>query len=132
MLELVAGGVQVVDAGRPSDATSGATVSLGRHTLRGEIVDAKCWLGVMKPGAGKSHRACASLCIRGGIPPLFVARRGDVVRQMLLVGADGREVNLEVLDYVAEGVEIEGEVLRTGDQWTLRADLDSLRRLHDS
>ncbi len=38
-------------------------------TLKGEIVDTKCYLGVMKPGMGKVHRGCAVRCLSGGIPP---------------------------------------------------------------
>ena len=41
---------------------------LGEHTLIGEITDAKCFFGTMKPGFGKTHRACAVRCISGGVP----------------------------------------------------------------
>ncbi|MEL7028664.1 MAG: hypothetical protein AAGL49_05500, partial [Pseudomonadota bacterium] len=44
---------------------------IGAQTLRGEIIDPKCWYGVMKPGEGKTHKACATLCLFGGIAPLF-------------------------------------------------------------
>ena len=37
-------------------------------TLKGEIIDPKCYLGAMKPGGGKTHKACAMRCIAGGIP----------------------------------------------------------------
>src|SRR5688572_29532610 len=40
-------------------------------SLSGEIVDPKCYFGVMKPGEGKTHRSCAIRCITGGIPPVF-------------------------------------------------------------
>ncbi|MDQ1349362.1 MAG: hypothetical protein QG573_2741, partial [Acidobacteriota bacterium] len=43
-----------------------AQVPLGRQRLRGEIVDSKCWFGVMKPGQGKAHKDCAVRCISGG------------------------------------------------------------------
>lgn len=43
-------------------------------TLDGELVDSKCYLGTMKPGDGKTHKSCAILCLRGGIPPLFVSK----------------------------------------------------------
>ena len=33
--------------------------SLGSVALKGEVVDPKCFFGVMKPGDGKPHRACA-------------------------------------------------------------------------
>jgi len=42
------------------------------QTLSGEVVDGKCWLGVMNPGEGLLHSACARLCLLGDIPPLFV------------------------------------------------------------
>jgi hypothetical protein len=48
----------------------------GQITLSGEIVDSKCYLGAMKPGGGRTHRGCARLCLKGGIPPLFVSRSG--------------------------------------------------------
>jgi len=32
---------------------------------RGQIVDPKCYLGVMKPGEGKPHSDCAIRCIDG-------------------------------------------------------------------
>jgi len=96
---------------------------LGRMTLRGEIVDSKCHLGVMKPGRGAPHRACAVRCISGGIPPLLrVEDRAGELRYFLLVGADGGTVNREVLDLVAQPVEIAGEVVRDGDLLVLYAD----------
>ena len=49
-------------------------IDLGPVTLRGEIVDSKCYLGVMNPGNGKVHRDCAVRCISGGAPPAFIAR----------------------------------------------------------
>ena len=58
--------------------------------LRGEIVDSKCFLGVMVPGEGKTHKDCASLCLRGGVPPAFVVRdREGRMALMLLVSESG-------------------------------------------
>ena len=51
-----------------------AETDLGPVTLIGEIVDSKCYLGVMNPGNGKVHRDCAARCISGGVPPAFIAR----------------------------------------------------------
>lgn len=103
---------------------------LGRFTLRGEIVDSKCHLGVMNPGDRRTHRACAKLCIRGGIPPLLWVEdeRGEV-RRLLLVGARGEAVNERVIDLVGDPVEIEGEVERLDDLLILRADPATYRRL---
>jgi len=105
--------------------------SLGVHTLVGEIVDSKCHMGVMNPGTRKTHRACATLCIEGGIPPvLFVEDEAGQVQRFLLVSRDGRAVNGDVLDMVAEPVRITGEVLRTDDLLVLRADPATYERLN--
>ena len=105
-------------------------VALGRHRLRGEIVDSKCYYGVMKPASGKAHRDCAVRCISGGAPPAFVVRSTDEsVLVLLLVGADGSSIAREVLDLVAEPVEIEGEVSRMGDRLVLAAAPAAIRRI---
>jgi hypothetical protein len=46
----------------------------------------------------------------------------------LLVSAEGKPVNKDVLDMVAEPVEITGDVERQGDLLVLRADPRSYRR----
>jgi len=104
-------------------------ISLGTVRLRGEIVDSKCYLGVMNPGNGKVHRDCAVRCISGGAPPVFVARDASGETQvLLLVGSDGRALNREVLSFVAEPVEISGEVVRSGSNLILKADPSRFRR----
>lgn len=83
----------------------------GTVVLEGEIVDSKCWLGVMSPGDGKAHRDCATLCIRGGIPPSIVCRAGDgSTRRALVVGQDGEPLSIEVLaPWIARPVRARGE-----------------------
>ncbi|WP_306252656.1 hypothetical protein [Parvularcula sp. IMCC14364] len=85
-------------------------------TLQGMIMDTKCFFGVMRPGRGKTHKACASLCIRGGIPPSFWAKtkEGQEV-VMLLTDEAGNPVSDEILPLVAEAVEARGRVVRYGD-----------------
>lgn len=75
----------------------------------GEIVDGKCYLGAMKPGDGMGHRACATLCIQGGLPPMFVAQTdsGDQIYYLLIV--DGSTtLSQSVLGKIARPVEIVG------------------------
>jgi hypothetical protein len=104
--------------------------SLGRQTLRGEIVDSKCYLGVMNPGEYIPHRACAIRCISGGIPPVFVVRRSNgPPLHYLLVSAEGLSLNKEVLGFVAEPMEITGEVQGQGELLILRADPADFRRI---
>jgi hypothetical protein len=104
-------------------------VALGRHTFVGEIVDSKCFLGVMNPGQLLPHRACAIRCLSGGIPPVLLVRpkQGPAI-YLLLVSADGKPVNQQVLDLVAEPVQITGEVERQGNWLILRADPAAYQR----
>ncbi|MFO1512850.1 MAG: hypothetical protein U1F83_08070 [Verrucomicrobiota bacterium] len=105
------------------------TIALGKQTLLGEIVDSKCFLGVMNPGQLTPHRACAIRCISGGVPPVLLVRQQDgPAAYLLLVSADGKPVNKQVLDMVAEPVEITGDVERQGELLILRADPATYRR----
>ncbi len=107
-----------------------ATVSLGKQTLVGEIVDSKCFFGVMNPGRLTTHRACAIRCISGGCPPvLVVSLKERPPIYLLLVSADGKPVNDLVLDKIAEPLEISGEVERQGDLLILRANPSAYRRV---
>lgn len=101
----------------------------GRTELTGEIVDSKCWLGVMRPGDGHIHKACASLCIRGGIPPMFVVRGGDGPQVYLLALFDGSAVPPQaIIEYVAEPVSLAGIVEKRGDIFLFKAELATLKR----
>lgn len=112
------------------NGTGPSPMHLGRQTLVGEIVDSKCYLGVMNPGRLAPHRACAVRCISGGIPPiLLVHQSGGQPLYFLLVSSAGRPVNKQVLDMVAEPIEITGEVLRQGELSILRADPATYRRI---
>jgi hypothetical protein len=105
------------------------SVPLGKQTLVGEIVDSKCFLGVMNPGQLTPHRACAIRCISGGVPPVLLVRQKDgLAIYLLLVSAEGKPVNKQVLDMVAEPVEITGEVERQGELLILRADPTTYRK----
>ena len=128
MVEVVGGSVEAIGPTVPIPA--GDSVDLGIQTLRGEIVDSKCYLGVMKPGRGKPHRACAALCIRGGVPPVLRVETTDgEYRHLLLTDEVGGAVNDRVLELIAEPVEITGRVRRAGDLLLLAADPGSFRRL---
>ena len=103
---------------------------MGRFTLRGEIVDSKCFLGVRKPGHLKPHKACAIRCIRGGITPVLCVRdAAGRALYLMLAGPDGRAINREVLPYVAEPVEVAGEVVRADSLLILKTDPATIRRL---
>ncbi len=107
-----------------------ADETLGRVRLSGQIMDSKCFFGVMRPGRGKTHKACAALCIRGGIPPSFWARDGEGRESVLLMtDAAGAALGDAILPLVADPVEAEGEIVRVGDILQFRADAADYRRV---
>jgi hypothetical protein len=111
-------------------AALGQGLTLGDHTFQGEIVDTKCHLGAMRPGRTKSHRGCAVRCIAGGVPPMLLVQDADGARlELLLVGPDGAAINQEVLPFVAEPVEVKGEVERFDDLLVMHIDPAQIRRL---
>ena len=104
--------------------------ALGAVSLRGNIMDSKCFFGVMRPGRGKTHKACATLCVRGGIPPSFWARTADGRESVLLMtDAKGDPLNEEILPLIADPVSVAGELVRVGDLLQLRANASAFRRL---
>jgi hypothetical protein len=99
------------------------------HALRGEIVDPKCYLGAMKPGGGKTHKACAMRCIAGGIPPMLVTHDADGKETFyLIVSADGGVPNDLVYPFVGDRVDVTGSVEQLDDMLVLRVSSDSIRR----
>jgi len=101
---------------------------LGAWTLSGEIVDGKCFLGVMNPGRLGVHRACAIRCLSGGVPPLLYARdAGGREAQILLVSSAGAPVGRDLLDLVARPVTVTGRLERRDDLFFLYADRENFR-----
>ncbi len=96
---------------------------LGLAALNGEILDAKCWAGAMRPGSGKTHKACASLCIRMGGTPWFVAKDKAGKRAIfVLTGPEGEPLREEVLAMVGEPVRASGKLMRRDDLVQFRVD----------
>ena len=107
-----------------------ADTRLGKVRLKGEIVDSKCYFGSMRPGGGRGHRACAQMCIAGGIPPLLVVRDGEGGETHILLCSPAEEpVNDAVLPFVAEPVAIEGELLSRAGMLILKFEPEATERL---
>lgn len=107
------------------------TADLGPATLEGEIVDSKCYLGVMRPGEGAVHRGCATRCLSGGAPPLLIVRDSSgPAAFVLLTGTAGEPLpREEMLRYVGVPVSATGELLREGEMVVLRT--ASVKRIGD-
>jgi hypothetical protein len=136
MLELEPGdpGVQPAPPAPPAAQTApllAAARPVGHVKLRGEIVDAKCYLGAMKPGEGRTHKECATLCIAGGIPPVLVCRdAAGNATHYLLADAAGGPLGDDLLPLVGEPVETAGELEARGPGlWVLRVDTKDIHRI---
>ena len=103
---------------------------LGTQIIRGEIIDPKCYFGVMKPGEGKVHRDCAIRCILGGIPPvLHVQNEKGESNYYLIVGPNGEKMNEAVQDVVAEPISIEARVVQQDDWIVLYTGKEHIKRI---
>ena len=113
-----------------SDLSWEAEEALGPVDLKGQIMDSKCWFGAMRPGEGKVHKACAALCIRSGLPPAFFVRSLRAQKQLLVMTDEqGAPLSQAILPYVADRLQLRGEVTRRGDLLMLKTAVDQFERL---
>jgi hypothetical protein len=128
MLEVQPGSLSILD---PALAFSSSPKDLGAAKLTGEIVDTKCFLGVMNPGQGKVHRDCAARCLSGGIPPALVSRDLDgASRLLLLLGENGQPLPKGAfLQRVGRPVSIRGQLFKAQGVYYLRTSGASIETL---
>lgn len=115
------------------------TETLGEVSLVGEILDAQCFMGIMNPGYGRTHRGCATLCIRGGQPVFFSlgldsataggGATGCAGIGHLLANANGDKINDEILGHIAVPLTLNARHQMTGNLSQLIYQQDSLKRL---
>jgi hypothetical protein len=121
---------RVTDRGLPA-SNSSVPQKQESVVLHGEIVDPKCFGGAMKPGDGKTHKACAVLCLRGGIPPTFVSAGSR--SYLVLTDPQGQPFAGDSLDlvlpFVGDPVELRGQTVIENGLATLRVDPATIRRL---
>lgn len=91
-------------------------------SFKGEIVDAKCYFGVMKPGHNKPHRSCAIRCIAGGIPAVLRSESENGTTDYHLIISQK-----ELSKYVGELIEITGAE-GSFDDWKVLK-IDSMKPL---
>jgi sulfoxide reductase heme-binding subunit YedZ len=102
---------------------------IGKQIITGEIIDPKCYLGAMNPGEGKPHRSCAIRCISGGIMPMITYNQNGIKKYAVLLGENGEKINKEVLDYVAEPIEIKGSLYKYENWQFLYINTKNIKRL---
>jgi hypothetical protein len=128
-IDMLVASPQSIQPAAADTAHLAAPVSLGRWRLSGEICDGKCNTGAMRPGNGLAHKACANLCVAGGVPPVFVST-GPVEGQafFLLTGKDGAALPANLYDWVALRITLEGNIIKLDDLLILQADLATAHR----
>jgi hypothetical protein len=103
--------------------TPSPSENLGRWRLTGEICDGKCAAGAMRPGTGLAHKACANLCITGGVPPVFVSTVPVYGHDyFLLASSDDGPMPAYLLDKTGVPVVLEGTIERRDDLLIFKAD----------
>jgi len=125
MLQLRGGrnGIAAVEGEAPAQDVT----PLGRWKLAGEICDGKCLAGAMRPGTGLAHKACANLCLIGGVPPVFVSSKPvDGSEFLLVTGPDGTALPKSLYHEVGAFISIEGEIERRGDVLVFAVDPDTV------
>jgi hypothetical protein len=106
------------------EATTPVREPLGTWRLTGEICDGKCSLGVMRPGDRPAHKACANVCLIGGVPPIFITTTPVLGTRYLLMGdSDDHALPDALRDYVAVTTRMDGTLERIGDALVFRTDV---------
>ena len=102
---------------------------LGTVQLTGEVLDPKCYFGVMKPGHGKPHRDCAIRCIAGGMSPVFWVRneQGEA-NYYLILDENGKKMNEGLQDHIAEPVSLTAKAVQYDDWIILYTNKESIKR----
>jgi DMSO/TMAO reductase YedYZ heme-binding membrane subunit/nitrite reductase/ring-hydroxylating ferredoxin subunit len=112
---------EILDKDAPPAAQPAAS-HLGEGTFTGELVDTKCWSGVMRPATGKVHRACAIRCLSGGVPPGLLVRDGSgdgIV--LLLAGPEGGKLNYDI-QLAGTFIDVRGRLELNGNTPVLRVE----------
>lgn len=93
---------------------------LGAGTFTGELVDTKCWSGVMRPATGKVHRACAIRCLSGGVPPGLLVRDGSGDGVVLMLAGPQGEILKYDIQLAGTFIEVSGTLELHGTTPVLR------------
>lgn len=136
MLGVAEGDIAAIDADLPAAPVPQPSETV---SMIGEILDAQCFMGIMNPGYGRTHRGCATLCIRGGQPVYFspgIRSSKDAAGGLscggngfVLAAPDGGAINQLILDHIAVPVSMTAKLDRMGNMSRLTLVEDSLQRL---
>ena len=116
VLELTEGAAAYLGLSKAVPTSSVVKQVLGKQKIRGEIIDPKCFFGVMQPGSGKTHKSCAARCLSGGIPAIFKSKNNKGERDYyILLGEKGESINKDLLAYTADHIQLSGVIFQMAD-----------------
>lgn len=120
----------LIDVSNTDEKISSVEIKeLGTVQLTGEVLDPKCYFGVMKPGHGKPHRDCAIRCIAGGMSPVFwVRNEKGKYNYYLILDENGKKMNDELKDHIAEPVSLTARAVQYDDWIVLYTNKESIKR----
>jgi hypothetical protein len=82
-------------------------------TIKGEIIDTKCYLTGMMGGRGEEHKECAVSCINGGLPVGILEEKTGKV--YIVIPAKGlKGANEALVQYAAQIVTLKGNFVEKG------------------
>jgi len=127
-LDMLQSGRADVTASGPAAGHAPSPVPLGRWRVTGEICDGKCYTGSMRPGSGLAHKACASFCILGGVPPVFVATAPVDHSIFMLIAGEGDAPMPDALRaLIGVRVTLDGDAERIGDLVVFHVDAKTVQ-----
>jgi len=81
-------------------------------TLKGELIDIKCYSSGMGGGKGEEHQDCAIQCIKGGLPPGLLDEKGNVYMLVPKKGMKG--ANEALAEHAAHIMTFKGTLQEKG------------------
>ena len=99
-------------------------------TLKGEILDPKCWFDSLKSGKGKIHKSCAIRSIRNGKSLVFRVLKDGGNVYYLLESTTPENINELLQDLVTEYIQIEGEALYQNGWNVLRTNVSKIKSIN--
>ena len=94
--------------------------------LKGEIVNAKCWLSWAVPREGWTHRYCTKKSLEQGIPPMLKVVKDE---RHVLYFIEGENSAMLLAKHATDELELKGEVYYQNGWNVLRLSQENLNRL---
>lgn len=100
-------------------------------TLKGKIIDPKCWFGTMVNNEREIHKTCATQSINEGIPPILkVDYNGKDVYYIIDIRVE-KTSQTSLLAYVATPIQVKGQVYYQNGWNVLQTSINQISYLNE-